>query len=105
MILVMILQLPNECLVNQVLEAPGLDEWFKVATQVGNPDALLLALKIREKISVDNVIFAKLLPHPFSSSKFFATDHLSSLVNCLKVHLQIRLSFFFRVLPWKQKIL
>lgn len=83
-ILELVEKLPNECLVNQVLEALGLDEWFKVATEVGNPDALLLALKIREKISVDNVIFAKLLPHPFSPSKFFATDHLSSLVNCLK---------------------
>lgn len=101
----MVLQLPNECLLNQVLEAPGLDEWFKVATEVGNPDSLLLALKIREKMSVDTVIFAKLLPHPFSPSKIFATDHLSSLVNCLKVHLQIYLSFFFPVLPWRQKIL
>lgn len=68
-----------------MLEAPGIREWFEAATEVGNPDALLLALKLREKISADCSIFAKLLPNPVNPSRFFSVDHLSSLANCLKV--------------------
>lgn len=70
---------------NHVLEAPGIREWFEAATEVGNPDALLLALKLREKVSADCSILAKLLPNPFNPSGFFSVDHLSSLVNCFKV--------------------
>ena len=70
---------------NHVLEAPGLKEWFEAAIEVGNPDALLLALKVREKISIDSSVFGKLLPNPFSSSQLFSADHLSSLSNCLRV--------------------
>ncbi|KAK7302610.1 hypothetical protein RJT34_13502 [Clitoria ternatea] len=77
-------KLPVEVLVNHVLEAPGVQEWFEAATEVGNPDALLLALKIREKIFMGTSIFGKLLPDPFSSSQLFSTNHLSSLSNCLK---------------------
>ncbi|KAE9595052.1 putative DNA-directed DNA polymerase [Lupinus albus] len=83
-ILDLVEKLPVEALLNHVIEAPGLQEWFEAATEVGNPDALLLALKVREKTSVDHSIFGKLLPNPFSSSQFFSTDHLSSLSNCLK---------------------
>ncbi|KAM7250192.1 hypothetical protein ACFE04_022075 [Oxalis oulophora] len=75
---------PTEVLLEHVLEAPGIQEWFEEATSVGNPDALLLALKIREKLAVDSTKFGKLLPNPFSPSTLFAADHLSSLVNCLK---------------------
>ncbi|XP_057977896.1 rDNA transcriptional regulator pol5 [Malania oleifera] len=82
-ILELVEQLPMEALLNHVLEASDLKEWFEGATEAGNPDALLLALKLREKISID-VKFGKLLPCPFSPTKFFAPDHLSSLVNCLK---------------------
>ncbi|KAJ0047080.1 hypothetical protein Pint_04010 [Pistacia integerrima] len=80
----MVLQLPTDALLSPVLQAPGLHDWFEGANEVGNPDALLLALRIQEKISVNSKIFGKLLPTPFSSSKLFAADHLSSLVNCLK---------------------
>lgn len=79
------LQLLTEALLNSVLEAPGLAEWFAGATEVGNPDALLLALRIREKISVDSAVFGKLLPNPFCPEKLFAADHLSSLATSLKV--------------------
>jgi len=69
-----------------VLEAPGIREWFDVATNgSGNPDALLLALKIREKVSTDIAIFGKLLPSPFSPGRFFTADHLASLATCLQV--------------------
>ena len=43
------LQLPSEALLDHILEAPGIPQWFQEAIDVGNPDALLLALKIREK--------------------------------------------------------
>lgn len=79
------LQLPTEALLNHVLEAPGLHEWFEGATESGNPDALLLALKIGEKNSVDSARLGNLLPDPFSPNKLFSADHLSSLANCLKV--------------------
>ncbi|KAG7976526.1 hypothetical protein I3843_06G153400 [Carya illinoinensis] len=77
-------KLPTEILLNHVLEAPGLHEWFEGSAEAGNPDALLLALKLRENISVDRPIFGKLLPDPFSPSKLFSANHLSSLANCLK---------------------
>jgi len=70
-----------------VLEAPRLCEWFEGDADAGNPDALLLALRIREKVSVDSEMFGKILPHPFSPSRLFASDHLSSIINCLKVTL------------------
>lgn len=79
------LQFPSEALADHVLKAPGLREWFDGATEVGNPDALLLALKMHKKVSVDSEVFSKLLPNPFSPNKLFAIDHLSSLANCLKV--------------------
>lgn len=79
------LQLSSEILLDQVLEAPGVQDWFVSATEIGNPDALLLALKMREKIGTDHKAFGKLLPSDYSPSKLFADDHLSSLTNCLKV--------------------
>ncbi|OVA10779.1 DNA polymerase V [Macleaya cordata] len=79
-ILDLVEKLPVDALSSQVLEAPGMIEWFKDATDAGNPEALLLALKMREKISSDNEIFSKLLPYPFSPNKMFTTDHLSSLI-------------------------
>lgn len=83
--LIMNLQLPTEILLNHVLEAPELQKWFEGSVEAGNPDALLLALKLRENISVDSSIFGKLLPGPYSPSKLFTANHLSSLANCLKV--------------------
>ncbi|BBH09251.1 DNA polymerase V family [Prunus dulcis] len=83
-ILDLIEKLHSEALLNQVLEAPGLHEWLEGAIEVGNPDALLLALKIREKVSADSARFGRLLPDPFTPNKLFAADHLSSLANCLK---------------------
>ncbi|KAF8118445.1 hypothetical protein N665_0005s0203 [Sinapis alba] len=77
-------KLPAEAVVTHVMEAPELHKWFEQATEVGNPDALLLALKLHEKISVDHPVFAKLLPVPFTSGKFFSADHLSAIGDCLK---------------------
>ncbi|KAM5548469.1 rDNA transcriptional regulator pol5 [Rosa sericea] len=83
-ILDLIEKLPQEALLTHVLEAPGLHEWFEGAIEIGNPDALLLALKIGEKVSVDSARFGKLLPDPFVPNKLFSADHLSSLANSLK---------------------
>ncbi|KAG9440083.1 hypothetical protein H6P81_020248 [Aristolochia fimbriata] len=83
-ILDLIEKLPAEAVSNQVLEAPALNEWFQSAIEIGNPDALLLALKLRGKISQDNEIFSSLLPYPFSPNSFFTAEHLSSLIPCFK---------------------
>ncbi|KAL6964196.1 DNA-directed DNA polymerase [Sarracenia purpurea var. burkii] len=77
-------KLPAEALQNHVLEAPGLQEWCKGAIEAGNPDALLLALKMREKTSVDSKVFGKLLPNPYTIGGLFSAHHMSSLANCLK---------------------
>lgn len=83
-ILELVEKLPVKALLDQVLEAPGLQEWFEGATETGNPDALLLALKMREKVGFDHGVFAKLLPSEYSTSKLFSADYLSSVANCLK---------------------
>ncbi|KAK3182701.1 hypothetical protein Dsin_029987 [Dipteronia sinensis] len=83
-ILDMVDKLPADSFLSHILEAPGVHEWFEGANEVGNPDALLLALRVRQKVYVESEKFGKLLPYPFSSSKLFAAEHLSSLVNCLK---------------------
>lgn len=77
--------MPVEVVLKQVLEAPSLHEWFEGAMEAANPDALLLAIKLREKVAADNKLFGKLLPDPYSSSSMFSAVHLSSLANCLKV--------------------
>ena len=95
MIQLAIFQLPKEAVVNHVLDAPGLREWFEGAAGVGNPDALLLALKIRQKIATDVILFGNLLPHPFSASRFFTVDQLTLVTNCLKVNLSSFFTHFF----------
>lgn len=83
--LTVVVQLPSEAVISHVVGAPGIQQWFAGAAESGNPDALLLALKIRERISGDNPVYGKLLPNPFSASKFFTSEHLSYLSNCFKV--------------------
>ncbi|XP_058069514.1 rDNA transcriptional regulator pol5 [Magnolia sinica] len=83
-VLELVEKLPVEALLSQVLEAPGMHDWFQSATDIGNPDALFLALKIREKIAVDSEAWSKLLPFPFSPNNLFTVDHLSSLSSCFK---------------------
>ncbi|XP_030459153.2 uncharacterized protein LOC115679650 [Syzygium oleosum] len=77
-------KLPSEAVISHVVRALGIQEWFAGAAESGNPDALLLALKIRDRISGDNPVYGKLLPNPFSASKFFTSEHLSYLSNCFK---------------------
>ncbi|XP_074286005.1 uncharacterized protein LOC141611379 [Silene latifolia] len=76
--------LPKEAVLKHILDIPGVREWFNGATDSGNPDALLLALRVREKIATDSEIFGPLLPRPFSSSRFFTVEHLNSIAKCLK---------------------
>ncbi|KAL9266042.1 rDNA transcriptional regulator pol5-like protein [Drosera capensis] len=81
---ILIEKLPADVVVNHVLEAPGLKEWFEGANDAGNPDALLLALKMCEKIPADSKVVGKLLPCPYSPGKFFTSSHFSSIINCFK---------------------
>ncbi|KAG6761233.1 hypothetical protein POTOM_034440 [Populus tomentosa] len=88
-ILELVEKLPTEAVTNHILEAPRLREWFEGGIDTGNPDtgnpdALLLALRIQEKISIDSEMFGNFLPHPFSPSRLFVPGHLSSIINCLK---------------------
>ncbi|WOL03832.1 hypothetical protein Cni_G12552 [Canna indica] len=84
LILEMVEKLPSEALLTEVLKAPGIQEFFKRAAEVGDPDALYLALKMQERIQVDAEVFGKLLPHPFNAENFFNRDHLLYLANCFK---------------------
>lgn len=77
-------KLPDEAIISEVLEAPGVQDWFNRAADVGDPDALFLALKLQERTSVQKEIFGKLLPYPFSSDNFFAEHHLKSIAACFK---------------------
>ncbi|KAL3538735.1 hypothetical protein ACH5RR_002101 [Cinchona calisaya] len=83
-ILELVEKLPVKALLDQVLEAPGLQEWFEGATDTGNPDALLLAVKVRERVGIDREVFGKLLPSEYSASNLFSSEYLSSVANCLK---------------------
>jgi DNA polymerase phi len=79
------LQLPDEAILSEVLESPGVQEWFHRAANAGDPDALFLALKLQERTNVQREIFGKLLPYPFSPDKFFTEEHLLSIAACFKV--------------------
>ncbi|KAK1291181.1 hypothetical protein QJS10_CPB17g02449 [Acorus calamus] len=77
-------QMPVEALMNQVLEAPGMQQLFEKAVEIGDPDALFLALEIQEKFPTGDQMFHKLLPHPFNANLLFSRDHLSTLISCFK---------------------
>ncbi|RAL45000.1 hypothetical protein DM860_003759 [Cuscuta australis] len=77
-------KLPVKALQNHFFEAPEVQEWFGSATEKGDPDALLLALKMRDKVGADDNTFGRLLPSPYSPSNLFSADHLSSFALCLK---------------------
>jgi DNA polymerase phi len=78
------LQLPEEAIISEILEAPSVQDWFNRAADAGDPDALYLALKLQEKTNAQE-IFGKLLPYPFSPEGFFAEEHLLSIAACFKV--------------------
>jgi len=80
-----VLQLPDEAILSEVLEAPGVQDWFNRAADMGDPDALFLALKLQERTSVQKEIFGKLLPYPFNPDNFFVEHHLKSIAACFKV--------------------
>lgn len=80
-----VLHLLDEAILSEVIEAPGVQDWFNRAADVGDPDALFLALKLQERTNVQKEIFGKLLPYPFSPVNFFAEGHLLSIAACFKV--------------------
>lgn len=79
------LQLPDEAIVSEVLEAPVVQDWFTRAAADGDPDALFLALKLQERTNIQKEIFGTLLPYPFSPDALFSKEHLQSIAACFKV--------------------
>ncbi|XP_051195277.1 uncharacterized protein [Lolium perenne] len=77
-------KLPDEAIFSEVLESPGVQDWFNRAANVGDPDALFLALKLQERTNVQREMFGKLLPYPFSPDNFFTQEHLLSVAACFK---------------------
>ncbi|EMS61721.1 DNA polymerase V [Triticum urartu] len=77
-------KLPDEAIFSEVLDTPCVQDWFNRAANVGDPDALFLALKFQERTNVQREIFGKLLPYPFSLDNFFTEEHLLSLAACFK---------------------
>lgn len=86
-------QLPDEAILSEVLEAPGIQDWFNRAADIGDPDAIFLALKLQERTNVQKEIFGKLLPYPFSPENFFAEQHLKSIASCFKVFFLVRVYY------------
>ncbi|XP_065870182.1 uncharacterized protein [Euphorbia lathyris] len=83
-ILDLVEKLSCDTLMDLVHDIPSMEEWFNRAMKAGNPDALLLALKIREKMDAETILFGDILPVPFTPSRLFSSDHLSSITNCLQ---------------------
>ncbi|KAF8749914.1 hypothetical protein HU200_012516 [Digitaria exilis] len=83
-ILDLVRKLPDEAVLSEVLESPGIQDWFNRADDIGDPDALFLALKLQERTNVQKEIFGKLLPYPFTPDNFFAEQHLKSIASCFK---------------------
>ncbi|KAH0448617.1 hypothetical protein IEQ34_022417 [Dendrobium chrysotoxum] len=81
---ILALQLPVEAIKSHVLLAPGMQEWFQKAAETGNPDALFLALKLQERVSMDRETFGELLPHPLNAENFFSRENLQLLERCFK---------------------
>jgi DNA polymerase phi len=80
-------QLSDEAIISEVLEAPVVQDWFTGAAAAGDPDALFLALKLQERTNIQKEIFESLLPYPFSPDTFFTKEHLQSMAACFKVFL------------------
>lgn len=85
MLTLLVLQLPLEAVTNHVLDVPGIKECFQKAAKIGDPDSLVLALKLWERVPMESEVFGELLPSPFSPDNFFTGDNLSKLMPCFKV--------------------
>jgi DNA polymerase phi len=82
-------QLSDEAIISEVLEAPVVQDWFTGAAAAGDPDALFLALKLQERTNIQKEIFGSLLPYPFSPDTFFH-KRTSSINRCLFQGILIR---------------
>ncbi|WCJ18168.1 DNA polymerase V family [Euphorbia peplus] len=83
-ILDLVEKLSRDTLLDLVHDIPSMEERFDEAMNAGNPDALLLALKIREKMEAETILFGNMLPVPFTPGTLFASDYLPSIVKCLQ---------------------
>ncbi|KAG0454807.1 hypothetical protein HPP92_024099 [Vanilla planifolia] len=83
-ILDMVEKLPVQALKSHVLLAPGIQEWVQKAAEIGDPDALVLALNLQERVPMDMEYFGNLLPSPFTPENFFSRECLQYLERCFK---------------------
>lgn len=67
-----------------ILEAPLLKDWLKKVPESGNPDALLLALKLHDKLPLEMRNLCKMLSHACNPSDLFTPEHMLLLVPALK---------------------
>lgn len=71
-------------LLNSILEAPLLKDWLQKVPESGNPDALLLALKLHDKLPSEIRNLCKILSHVSNPSDLFTPEHMLRLVPALK---------------------
>uniref|UniRef100_A0A0D6QZH6 DNA polymerase V n=1 Tax=Araucaria cunninghamii TaxID=56994 RepID=A0A0D6QZH6_ARACU len=83
-ILDLINRVPRSVLLTNILEAPLLKDWLQKDPGNGNPDALLLALKLYDKLPSEMRNLCKILPPVNSLGDLFTTDHMLLLVSSLK---------------------
>eukprot|EP01018_Ginkgo_biloba_P010689 Gb_31883 [translate_table: standard] len=77
-------RVPTTMLLTGILEAPLLKDWLRKDPDSGNPDSLLLALKLHDKLPLELGNMCKFLPQSCSLNDLFTPEHMLFLVPCLK---------------------
>ncbi|GLJ31396.1 hypothetical protein SUGI_0629950 [Cryptomeria japonica] len=77
-------RVPRKVLLTRILKASLLKEWLQKDPVTGNPDALLLALKLFDKLPLEMRNLCKMIPHVCSLSDLFTPDNMLLLVPSLK---------------------
>jgi hypothetical protein len=72
------------CLLIELIEAPLLKDWLQKVSESGNSDALLLALKLHEKILSEMRNICKMLSHACNLSDLFTPDHMLLFSSCIE---------------------
>lgn len=71
-------------LLTGILEAPLLKDWLQKVPESGNPEALLLTLKLHDKLPSEMRNLCKMISHAFNPSDLFTPEHMLLLVPALK---------------------
>lgn len=83
-ILDMVDKVHTSVLLTSILEAPLLKDWLQKVPESGNPDALLLALKLHDKHPSEIRNLCKMLSHACNPSDLFTPENMLRLVPALK---------------------